>query len=133
MSSQSDEDEVLATAGKLVAAFGNHDTAGYFSGFAADANFLFHNVDRLIASRADYLAEWRLWEERDGFRVLSCVSTDRHVKLLGPVAIFTHRVATQLRFGDEVVSSRERETIVFARQADGAWLGVHEHLSIEAA
>lgn len=133
MNGQNEENEVLATAEALVTAFASHDTAAYFSGFAAEANFLFHNVDRLITSRADYLAEWRLWEERDGFRVLSCVSTDRHVKLLGPVAVFTHRVATQVRFGDEIVNSRERETIVFARQADGGWLGVHEHLSIEAA
>ncbi len=125
------ENDVLTFADRLVAAFGSHDVESYFSAFSEDASFLFHNVKRLIVSREEYRAEWRLWEERDGFRVLSCQSSDRRINVLGDVAVFTHRVATTARFGTEAVHSRERETIVFKRFPDGRWLGVHEHLSID--
>ena len=41
----------------------------------------------------------------------------------------THRVRTSLAGADDV--SCERETIVFRRGADGRWLAVHEHLSLD--
>ena len=50
--------------------------------------------------------------------------------MLGDVAVFTHRVSTDLQFDDDQITSDERETIVFARDESGRWLGVHEHLSI---
>ena len=64
------EDGVLAAAARLVDAFSRHDTDAYFAAFAEDASFIFHNLDRVLTSRDAYRAEWRLWEERDGFRVL---------------------------------------------------------------
>jgi len=131
------EQAVLEAAATCVAAFGSHDTPGYFACFAPTATFLFHQTDRLLGSREEYEAEWASWES-DGFRVLSCASSEQRVDVLGDgtvgtVAVFTHRVLTTVRAAaDEAPQGqRERETIVFRRQADGRWLGVHEHLSPE--
>ncbi|OBZ92582.1 ketosteroid isomerase [Pararhizobium polonicum] len=120
---------VLAAADSLIDAFSRHDREKYFAAFSKDATFIFHNLDRPLKNRAAYEAEWALWETRDGFRVLSCRSSDRNLQLLGNVSIFSHSVETQAEFGGEAVTSRERETIVFEKQPDGAWLAVHEHLS----
>jgi ketosteroid isomerase-like protein len=122
-------DEVLDAARALVAAFGSHDATRYFASFAADASFLFHNTDELIASRSRYSEIWRGWE-RDGFKVLGCRSLDQRVQVLSPdTAVFTHRVRTRLM--GETAELRERETIVFRRDRSGTWLGVHEHLSVD--
>jgi ketosteroid isomerase-like protein len=123
------ENAVLAAADSLVGAFSRHDREKYFAAFSKDATFLFHNLDRPLRNRAAYEAEWALWETRDGFKVLSCRSTDQNLQMLGTVAIFTHNVETETEFGGEAVTSQERETIVFERQPDGSWLAVHEHLS----
>lgn len=120
---------VLAAADALVAAFGRHDAKAYFDAFAPSATFIFYNLDRTLADRAAYEAEWALWESRDGFRVNACRSTDRSVQVVGEVAIFTHAVETELTIASENLTNHERETIVFARQPDGRWLAVHEHLS----
>ncbi len=119
---------VLTAAAGLVDAFGRHDTAAYFAGFAPDATFSFYTHPEPLRSRAAYEELWRTWE-RDGFRVLSCTSSDGHVQDLGDVAVFTHRVATRVRFGSDEESLDERETIVFARTPDAGWRAVHEHLS----
>ena len=124
--------EVLGAAAELVAAFGAHDVSGYFDAFSPDATFLFHTTDVLLDSRAAYESLWSTWEEEEGFRVLSCTSTEQHVQPLGEpaeVAVFTHRVSTRVRTlaGDDTM--QERETILFQKQPDGRWLAVHEHLS----
>jgi ketosteroid isomerase-like protein len=118
---------VLAAAASLVDAFGRHDVDAYFAAFRPDASFVFHTHAEPLRSRGDYEQLWRTWE-RDGFRVLGCHSSDQHVQPLGGVAVFTHRVATHVRFGDEEEHLDERETIVFVREASG-WTAVHEHLS----
>lgn len=123
------ETAVLAAADVLVEAFARHDRDAYFAAFAPDATFLFHNLGRRRDSRAAYEAEWALWEARDGFRVTGCRSTDRKVQLLGDVAVFTHAVETDVSFGGEPVTNKECETIVFARDLEGRWVAVHEHLS----
>lgn len=120
---------VLTAADALVAAFGRHDAKAYFDAFAPSATFIFYNLDRVLADRAAYAAEWALWESRDGFRVKACRSTDRLVQVVGEIAIFTHSVETDLTIAGEDLTNHERETIVFARQPDGRWLAVHEHLS----
>jgi ketosteroid isomerase-like protein len=120
---------VLAAADRLVDAFGRHDREAYFAAFAPDASFIFYNLDRVLTSRAAYEREWRLWEERDGFRVLGCRSSDRNVRMAGECAIFTHQVETDLLMGGERLSNRERETIVFAHDGEGRWVAIHEHLS----
>jgi hypothetical protein len=137
--------EVLAAADACVRAFGAHDTAAYFACFDPTATFLFHTTDRLLGSRAEYEAEWASWEA-EGFRVLSCTSSEQRVDLLdsgaggavgtgdpgavGAIAVLTHRVRTEVRpaTGAEPEVTRERETIVWRRGTDG-WLAVHEHLS----
>ncbi|NUS68495.1 MAG: SnoaL-like domain-containing protein [Ensifer adhaerens] len=123
------ERSVLAAADRLVAAFGRHDRASYFAAFAPDATFIFHTLDRPLKSRVEYEAEWSLWEERDGFRVRACRSSERNVQTVGNVAVFTHRVETELEFNGEPATADERETIVFERTSSGEWLAVHEHLS----
>ncbi len=121
------EVEVLAAAAALVDAFGGHQVDAYFAAFRPDATFVFHTHPQPLGSRADYERLWRTWEG-DGFRVLGCESTDQHVQVLGEVAVFTHRVATHVRLGDEEEHLDERETIVFVREGTG-WTAVHEHLS----
>jgi ketosteroid isomerase-like protein len=123
--------DVLAAADALVDAFGRHDVGAYFAGFRPDATFTFYTHPEPLRSRAAYEQLWRTWEQ-DGFRVLSCASTERQVQDLGDVAVFTHRVATRARFGDREETLDERETIVFLRDR-GGWLAVHEHLSPTAA
>jgi ketosteroid isomerase-like protein len=114
-------------AESLIGAFAGHDRARYFAAFAPEATFIFHNVPRVLDSRADYEQLWAAWEG-EGFHVRSCVSTDARIELLGDaVAVFTHNVTTELDGVDQ--AQRERETIVLQRQSDGRWLGVHEHLS----
>ncbi|MGN6300778.1 MAG: YybH family protein [Angustibacter sp.] len=122
-------DEVLVAAASLVEAFGRHDTEAYFGAFAPDATFLFYTHPEPLRSREAYRELWRTWEA-DGFRVLSCASSDQHVhELAENVAAFTHRVHTTVRTGEDEESLDERETIVFRREDDGRWLAVHEHLS----
>jgi uncharacterized protein (TIGR02246 family) len=123
------EGAVLDAARVLVEAFGAHDTEAYFGSFAPDATFLFYTHGEPLRSRAAYRDLWTEWEQ-DGFRVLSCSSSDQHVQVLtDDVAVFTHRVHTVVRTGPAEESLDERETIVFRREAGGRWLAVHEHLS----
>lgn len=126
---QAEAASVLSAADRLVEAFGRHDTETYFAAFADDASFIFHNLDRTLKSRAEYEAEWRLWETRDDFRVQGCQSSNRTVQVAGDVAIFTHTVATDVSIGGEPITNLERETIAFRRETDGRWLAFHEHLS----
>jgi ketosteroid isomerase-like protein len=123
------EADVRRAAEALVSAFGSGNLDAYFGCFADDATFLFHTTDRLLTSTEDYRAEWARWAAEDGFRVLGCSTSNTVVQVLGDVAVLTHRVRTSVATneGESVLS--ERETIVFARQDDGRWLGVHEHLS----
>ena len=123
---------IHSAADALVDACARHDRDAYFAAFAPEATFLFYNLDRPLDGRAAYEAEWALWEKRDGFRVLACRSTERRIRLVGDVAIFTHAVETDLSVGGETVTNNERETIVFARDPAGRWLAVHEHLSAAA-
>jgi ketosteroid isomerase-like protein len=124
------ENDVKAAAANVVAAFGSHNRAEYFSSFAQSATFMFHNAQVLLANRAEYEAEWTAWES-EGFKVLGCQSTMGRVDILSDVtAVFTHTVRTQLADGDGQIETGERETIVF-QLIDGKWLGIHEHLSVD--
>ncbi len=118
-------------AERLIAAFAAHDTAGYFACFAEDATFLFHTTPGLLRSRSDYQQLWYGWE-RDGFRVLSCASSEQHVQTYDKLAVFTHRVRTTVFLEGAEQTLDERETIVFRRDGD-TWLAVHEHLSGDPA
>ncbi|WP_392959002.1 YybH family protein [Streptomyces sp. LN245] len=121
--------EVRAAADELVAAFAEGRLDDYFGAFAPDATFVFHTKPQRLGSTAEYRALWQRWVEQDGFRVLGCTSSAQLVQPFGDTAVFSHDVETRVatNAGEETV--HERETIVFARSADGAWLAVHEHLS----
>jgi len=120
--------EVSAAAAAIVAAFGRHDPTAYFALFAPEATFVFHTTPQRLDSRAEYQAEWAKWEKNDGFRVLSCKSSDQRVQVLGDAAVFTHTVVTEISTRQGPTTMRERETIVFRREG-GKWIAVHEHLS----
>lgn len=120
-------EEVARAAAAIVAAFGEHRTGDYFAGFSPDATFVFHTHPERLESRAAYEQVWATWEA-EGFRVEGCTSYDGRVDLVDDAAaVFSHRVSTRL--AGEAEPLAERETIVFRRGADGAWLAVHEHLS----
>jgi hypothetical protein len=120
--------QVIAAADAIIDAFGRHDTAAYFDGFAADASFIFYTTADRLDSRAAYEALWASWESDAGFRVHGCRSANRHVQVYGDTGIFLHDVETRLEMDGITTTVFERETIVFERSGD-RWLGVHEHLS----
>lgn len=121
------QEDVLAAADELVAAFAATDTAAYFACFSPDATFVFHPEGSRLDSRAAYEAVWANWLDA-GWRVVSCTSSHRLVQLFGDVAVFTHTVRTTTSDGGVETTSDERETIVFTRDGDRL-LAVHEHLS----
>jgi ketosteroid isomerase-like protein len=120
-------EQVLAAADNLVAAFAATDTSAYFGCFSPAATFIFHPEPARLDDRAAYEQLWATWLA-DGWRVVSCSSSDRLVQLIGDAAIFSHTVDTVTAVGAEETASRERETIVFALEDDRI-LAVHEHLS----
>jgi ketosteroid isomerase-like protein len=121
--------DVTAAAERLVSAFAEGRVEDYFACFAADATFVFHTSPDRLESRDAYRRLWRVWEQEDDFRVVSCTSSNPLVTPLGEeVAVFVHDVATTVSTSAGMQSLRERETIVFARRA-GEWVAVHEHLS----
>lgn len=101
----------------------------YFACFHPEATFVFYATDHRLESAAAWRELWEFLEQEEGFRVLERHSSARRVQDLGETAVFMYDVETRVstRAGEETL--RERETIVFARQADGGWLAVHEHLS----
>jgi ketosteroid isomerase-like protein len=120
---------IRRAAADLVSAFGEHRSEDYFACFAEGATFVFHNVAQVLHSREEHWTLWRRWERDDDFRVLGCESTNANLSLIGDFGIFTHDVRTTVATSAGESRLQERETIVFAKQADGAWLAVHEHLS----
>ena len=120
---------MLDAVSRLVDAFGRGRLDDYFAAFHPECTFVFHTTDRRLLSVADYRALWEEWVREDGLEVLDCRTSDTLVQLLGDVAVVTHTVETRVRARDQESTLNERETIVLARQDDGRWLGVHEHLS----
>ena len=127
------EQEVLDAAACLVRAFGSGDLPSYFATFADDATFVFHTSPQVLDSLDAYRQEWKQWERRDAFRVVSCTSSDQRVQDLGDVAVFTHRVRTRIATRGGHTDLSERETIIFRRDDGGRWTAVHEHLSQDPA
>ncbi|MBI3648854.1 MAG: nuclear transport factor 2 family protein [Actinobacteria bacterium] len=123
------EQEVREALERLVAAFGEGRLDDYFACFHPQSSFVFHTSERRLGSRAEYRKEWDRWVAEDGFEILGCRTSDTHVQVWGEVGVITHSVQTRQSAGGEASTVRERETIVFAKQPDGRWLAVHEHLS----
>ncbi|WP_258933516.1 nuclear transport factor 2 family protein [Nesterenkonia pannonica] len=71
--------DVEAAAERIVDAFAANDGPRYFAGFAPEATFIFHPEPQRLPSRDAYEQLWNSWRA-DGWRVVSCTSTDRHVQ-----------------------------------------------------
>lgn len=128
----SSEAELREAVAALVADFGAGRVGPYFERLAPDATFVFHSTPERLASREDYRALWARWEAEDGFRVLSCASSNVVVQMLSPdVGVVSHDVATRIATREGEEDLRERESIVFVRRR-GGWCVVHEHLSAAA-
>lgn len=123
------ERQVLEAADSLVGAFGEGRVEEYFACFHPRATFVFYTTDRRLESTAEWRELWDALERDEGFEVLECRSLERRVQGLGDAAVFTHDVRTRVRTHAGEETLHERETIVFAREEDGRWLAVHEHLS----
>lgn len=123
------EAEVREAVARLVSAFGDGRLEDYFGSFHPDCSFIFHTTEQRLGSVEEYRDLWRRWVRKDGFEVLGCRTGNTSVQLWGEVAVVTHDVDTRVRTNDGEEDLSERETIVLARQADGRWLAVHEHLS----
>jgi len=124
-----DEAEVRAAAERMVAAFGSGRLDDYFACFSDDATFLFHSTPERVESVDAYRRLWDRWVHEDDFRVTGCSSSGARVQILGDAAVFLHDVITDVTTRAGAETLHERETIIFARQSDGRWLAVHEHLS----
>ena len=122
------ENEVLAAADGIIAAFSATDTDAYFGGFAEDATFIFHPEQARLNSRAEYEALWAEWLA-SGWGVTSCESTDRLVQTFPGGAVFSHTVATSIDSADGPDSYVERESIIFRVDGDTGLVAIHEHLS----
>jgi ketosteroid isomerase-like protein len=121
-------DQVLTATDHLIGAFAANDTAAYFACFSPDATFVFHPEASRLDDRAAYESTWASWLDA-GWRVVSCISSDRKVQLLGDTAVLTHTTDTVTSVdGRESPSLRERESIVFVLDGDRV-VAVHEHLS----
>lgn len=123
------EAEVREAVARLVSAFGDGRLEDYFGSFHPDCSFIFHTTEQRLGSVEEYRELWRRWVHEDGLEVLGCRTGNTSVQLWGEVAVVTHDVDTRVRTNDGEEDLSERETIVLARQADGRWLAVHEHLS----
>ena len=123
------ETEVRKAVAELVAAFGGGRLDDYFGCFAPDATFVFYTTPVRLMSVDEYRQLWARWVEEDGFRVVSCRTSDTNVQLFGDVAVVSHSVETRISTNAGEDTIHERETIVMERGSGGRWLGVHEHLS----
>lgn len=121
--------EVQAAADRLITAFGQGQLEDYFACFADDASFIFYNTRERLETTTAYRRLWDRWITEDDFRVTACESSAVRIQRVGDVAVFIHDVRTEVSTRAGAQTSLERETIVFARQEDGRWLAVHEHLS----
>ena len=122
-------DEVRAAADRLMEAFSTGDEQGYFDCFHPDATFLVPRRGSRSVLGPEYRALARTWKDEHGFRVLSSTSHDADIRVFEDTAILTHRVTTTQLWDGEETALHERESIVYQRQDDGAWLAIHEHLS----
>ena len=121
-------DQITRATDDLVAAFAATDTSSYFACFSPDATFVFHPEATRLNDRAAYEALWATWLD-DGWRVVSCTSSDRMIQILGDAAVLSHTVDTVTSIDGNESTTRERESIVFALDDEHRLVAVHEHLS----
>ena len=129
MSPQLTPEEVTSAAERIVAAYSAMDEDAYFGSFDSQATFLFHATPERLASREDYEGQWRTWVS-EGWKVISCHSSDPFIQIYGTTAVFSHSVATTTEEQGQHATTEERETIVFTRAGSDGITAVHEHLSL---
>jgi ketosteroid isomerase-like protein len=129
MSLQLTPEEITSAASRIVTAYSCMDHDAYFASFDPQATFIFHGTPERLTSRDDYEAQWRTWMS-EGWKVISCHSSDPSVQVYGTTAVFSHSVATTTEEQGRRKSTEERETIVFTRSGSDGILAVHEHLSL---
>jgi ketosteroid isomerase-like protein len=129
MSPQLSPDEVTSAAERIVAAYSGMDEDAYFASFDPQATFIFHGTSERLTSREDYEAQWHTWV-CEGWKVISCHSSDPFIQIYGTTAVFSHSVATTTEEQGQRATTEERETIVFTRTGSGGIIAVHEHLSL---
>lgn len=122
-------DDVKKAAADLVGHFGASRVTEYFQCFSESADFIFYTHTERLKSRKAYEDLWKSWEAEMNFKILACTSSDQDIRMVGTnVAIFTHKVSTDVSTNDGVDTVSERETIVF-ELIGGSWIAIHEHLS----
>ncbi len=122
--------QVLSAAGHLLGVFGENRVEDYFACFTPEATFIFHGLERRLASVAEYRSAWAGWVRDLDLKILGASAQQQSVDFIAPgVALYTHSVQVTASTVHGVEQRRERETVVFVRQPDQRWLGVHEHLS----
>jgi ketosteroid isomerase-like protein len=129
MSPQLTPEEITSTAERIVAAYSAMDEDAYFASFDPQATFIFHGTPERLTSREDYKAQWLTWVS-EGWKVISCHSSDPFIQIYGTTAVFSHSVATTTQEQGKLATAKERETIVFTRAGSGAIMAVHEHLAL---
>jgi uncharacterized protein (TIGR02246 family) len=113
---------------RLVTAFGEGRLDEYFACFADEATLVFHSAPWL-GSLEQYRTAWDRWVNEDDFAILAVKTDVTSVQRFGDAVVLTHSIQTRQSTTAGVEALDERETIVFARQPDGRWLVVHQHLS----
>src|SRR3981189_3296610 len=104
--------QVLTATDERIAAFAANDTTAYFACFTPDATFVFHPEDSRMNDRAAYETVWASWLD-SGWRVVSCISSDRLVQTFGNFAVLTHTCDTVTSVDGRETTLRERQSIVF--------------------
>jgi ketosteroid isomerase-like protein len=131
MSPQLTHEDVALAAERVVAAYAAMDQDVYFDSFDPQATFIFHGTPERLTSREDYQEQWRSWVS-EGWRVISCHSSDPFIQIHGTTAVFSHSVTTVIEEQGQRATTAERETIVFTRAGSGGIVAVHEHLSLNS-
>jgi ketosteroid isomerase-like protein len=129
LSLQLTPEEVTSAAERIVAAYSAMDEGAYFAAFDPQATFIFHGSPERLTCREDYEGQWRIWVS-EGWKVISCHSSDPSVQIYGTTAVFSHSVGTTTEEQGQQATTKERETIVFTRAGSDGILAVHEHLSL---
>jgi ketosteroid isomerase-like protein len=121
------ENEVIEAYERLVSAF--REGRDKFGSFAAEATII--DGGRWFGSLAEYRAGWDAWVEKMGhLPVPASVETQvLSLQVLGDTALLVHSIQSREQTDAGEETEREIETIVFARQPDGRWLIVHQHLA----
>jgi ketosteroid isomerase-like protein len=124
------ENEVLDAYERLVSAF--REGRDKFGSFADEATIV--DGGRWFGSLAEYTAAWHAWVERVGHLPVPASVETRvmSLQMLGHTAVLVHSIESREGTDAGEETEREIETIVFARQPDGRWLIVHQHLSSQA-